>query len=1275
MFTNNSDWAASRQVAPTEASNFIQEQVQSIPFRPQIFTNVDASPFPLASRARVQSRKSQDPTSPSKLVVPSRCRCYWSILALPQSNAASASSTSSAWKSSKSDVLPILQPDIDALEIVYVDPTLQAHLGQRAAAFIPGQNFFDLVHPDDVQQARKDMGDLFGPAKTTFGSVIRYRLSHVDTMRTRLLQHGSKGAKAKGKPSTRRKNSSASSSEEDAFPAVGLVISYIGDGLALCFMHNAIDESPHDSDEQNKSEWSNWCGSSAGQFSPQQADLLWRQLSRIRSKPNRQSAPEHIFQILRPPRDGGDILFSWPPPRLFPPINTNSDEIGTRQAASAIGNSTLPRYDDGSYFADDFATLAQSLNPALFASSHATTTCTRRLRAQHTITTDGLVRTLESVVIDYGDLLIAIFSTVGQELIADAPSASELAGSLMTFPAFVPTHSQLQQSTDFLFGTKPATLEAQSQVALMSQSPTTLSPAFLQQTLSPRQTGFEFATGDAGAVQDGLVNYMNNLSHPAPVAATAFAGNGSLYPRSQEDGQSGDESSECTGEKGKFPGRRSFDESMLSPQKRLKTFGGQAPSAEDRRQSEISYPHRRAVTFNPDSLLASSAFSQQYQFMDGTAASGRYRNPSQGSFANSEYSQSLGTIISYDSMASSETMFSPRQSVKWGSISGDNAASGAHRDSLASSVGAAGLDAAAVAAAASAAAAIQTRRRSRQETWPLARIDDGIASALTSASTAAAAAGLPQPSSERTRSRSAVFLHTDADALASQINAQFVGTGDYTGSHLGLPSTSSPHDPSSVAATAAAVAAVAAVSGNGNRSETTDSLSLFSMGVAGNSLNPYAAVPSPTAPSFSFGASPDVRPTVDLPPVEPGSTTFTTGASGQQHSRSSVPSLLTESFDPSTGLPHSASYMTSYAPHCRALSAPGLILGNGMVYSSSSAQQYAGVPLYGDNMKQTQGGQKTCQSCGTTNSPEWRRGPTGHKTLCNACGLRYSRSVLRAKKRAEKRKTSEQSIRRAREVAAAATTAASASAAAAVAAAASSREDQAACEEVPTSAGSGHAEGLVGSSYFQFDGTTTKLAGPTAEPMVGVISSEGYTQAGPSDLGLGLQIYGSSSSSQSYESKAATAHASALGFEPPFLSSRATTAASGLSVASTATSQASSASSFFGVMPSSSDSSAGLYGSSTSSLASVHSTNGNDNNNSSSQNKNNSGPPNFFGTGTTTMSSSSDKVHHGLSVDISEGVAAAAAAAEMERTTTADWMPFSSFGHPGSEGYDVDITV
>ncbi|KAG1053409.1 hypothetical protein G6F43_004513 [Rhizopus delemar] len=32
-----------------------------------------------------------------------------------------------------------------------------------------------------------------------------------------------------------------------------------------------------------------------------------------------------------------------------------------------------------------------------------------------------------------------------------------------------------------------------------------------------------------------------------------------------------------------------------------------------------------------------------------------------------------------------------------------------------------------------------------------------------------------------------------------------------------------------------------------------------------------------------------------------------------------------------------------------------------------------------------------CKDCGTTSSPEWRKGPQGPKTLCNACGLRWAK--------------------------------------------------------------------------------------------------------------------------------------------------------------------------------------------------------------------------------------------------------------------------------------------
>lgn len=32
-----------------------------------------------------------------------------------------------------------------------------------------------------------------------------------------------------------------------------------------------------------------------------------------------------------------------------------------------------------------------------------------------------------------------------------------------------------------------------------------------------------------------------------------------------------------------------------------------------------------------------------------------------------------------------------------------------------------------------------------------------------------------------------------------------------------------------------------------------------------------------------------------------------------------------------------------------------------------------------------------CHSCNRAETPEWRRGPDGARTLCNACGLHYAK--------------------------------------------------------------------------------------------------------------------------------------------------------------------------------------------------------------------------------------------------------------------------------------------
>ena len=35
--------------------------------------------------------------------------------------------------------------------------------------------------------------------------------------------------------------------------------------------------------------------------------------------------------------------------------------------------------------------------------------------------------------------------------------------------------------------------------------------------------------------------------------------------------------------------------------------------------------------------------------------------------------------------------------------------------------------------------------------------------------------------------------------------------------------------------------------------------------------------------------------------------------------------------------------------------------------------------------------QGRCHSCNISETPEWRRGPDGARTLCNACGLHYAK--------------------------------------------------------------------------------------------------------------------------------------------------------------------------------------------------------------------------------------------------------------------------------------------
>ncbi|KAI0137907.1 hypothetical protein F4776DRAFT_663480 [Hypoxylon sp. NC0597] len=71
------------------------------------------------------------------------------------------------------------------------------------------------------------------------------------------------------------------------------------------------------------------------------------------------------------------------------------------------------------------------------------------------------------------------------------------------------------------------------------------------------------------------------------------------------------------------------------------------------------------------------------------------------------------------------------------------------------------------------------------------------------------------------------------------------------------------------------------------------------------------------------------------------------------------------------------------------------------------------ISMYGDGMKQQYGLSEVkkrrgraappgrCHSCNRIDTPEWRRGPDGARTLCNACGLHYAK--LERKRQMEQR--------------------------------------------------------------------------------------------------------------------------------------------------------------------------------------------------------------------------------------------------------------------------------
>ncbi|GAC72843.1 hypothetical protein PANT_7d00306 [Moesziomyces antarcticus T-34] len=305
-----------------------------------------------------------------------KTRCYWALLSADYSQGNG--------------------PTGEKLHFVYLDPVLQQHMAEQAERLV-GSDFYDYVHPEERDRVCDDMHKIV-ESRTLFGSVTRCRFSRVPRIRELL-----------GAVDPPRDPEADRYVEDESFVAIDIVINWIGDGMLLCFFHAIIDKVLEDNDEQHKSDWTNWCGTPGPSFTLRQCDVLWKQVKAVPREPVPESGPVHVFQIIEAHGDR-KVLLSWPPPRFFP------------REIEAGPNSDTATYNDAAYFADDFARLAQgvSIAPGSSSLSDANTSCTRRFRAKHTLTTEGKVRSIESVLIPYGGVILACFHTTFQQQLPPA---------------------------------------------------------------------------------------------------------------------------------------------------------------------------------------------------------------------------------------------------------------------------------------------------------------------------------------------------------------------------------------------------------------------------------------------------------------------------------------------------------------------------------------------------------------------------------------------------------------------------------------------------------------------------------------------------------------------------------------------------------------------------------------------------------------------------------------------------------------------------------------
>ncbi|EJU04861.1 hypothetical protein DACRYDRAFT_93284 [Dacryopinax primogenitus] len=255
----------------------------------------------------------------------------------------------------------------ESLKFLFLDPILTLHMGEQANALL-GKDMLEYVHPEDKEKAVEDLKRVVR-SKTLHGSVTRVRYRRVTSIRYLL-----------GAVDLAPVPDAPLFCIDEQYLISDIVINCVGDNLVLCFFHAIVDKKPlEDQKEEEKSEWSNWCGSPSNVSIVEYAADMYNALI-----PNSQYVnqyPQRVFQILR--AEGRGIVFTWP---------LNGYEVL------------------------EFGGIARDVNIGGSGEvGEARTSCTRRYKANWIGQLSGMPAEVESVYIPYGSIIFACHRPLFQE--------------------------------------------------------------------------------------------------------------------------------------------------------------------------------------------------------------------------------------------------------------------------------------------------------------------------------------------------------------------------------------------------------------------------------------------------------------------------------------------------------------------------------------------------------------------------------------------------------------------------------------------------------------------------------------------------------------------------------------------------------------------------------------------------------------------------------------------------------------------------------------------